>query len=160
MLDFYRVFLKCGITIFMQSKQSYSATGFCSNSTCRYKMKKIKLQMCSFSKPNSTYSISQWQRLSKYSTEYMSAGEELWIYHDTVSPLSYSSSPHGSCHQKNRLNMERLAFLLSSEVSGPGADGLLWTVQCAWVRVYMRACVYMSVTVCACSPPGDLELDS
>lgn len=47
----------------------------------------------------------------------MPAGEELGIYHDTVSPLGYSSAPHGSCHtlkgQKNRLNMVGLAFLLT-----------------------------------------------
>lgn len=110
----------------------------------------MKLQ--TFSRPNSAYSISQWQRLSKYSTEYMPAGEELWIYHDTVSPLSYSSAPHGSCHtlkgQKNRLNMVRLAFLLG-KLRG------VWA-RCRWTLSSGAVCVYMSVTAGA-SLPGDVK---
>ena len=70
----------------------------------------------------------------------MSTGEELWIYHDAVSPLSYSSAPHGSCHtlkgQKSRLNTVRLAFLLT-KLRGVGA-------RCRWTQ--MALCVYMSVT--------------
>lgn len=134
-----------GLTRLNQSMQKYEIQ---QGIYCRYKIKNMKLQTCSFSKPNSTYSISQWQRLSKYSTEYMSAGEELWIYHDTVSPLSYSSAPHGSCHtlkgQKNRLNMVRLAFLLT-KLRGVWAR-CRWTPLNGGVCVHERDCICLQVT--------------
>lgn len=81
----------------------------------------------------------------------MSTGEELCIYHDTVSPLSYSSAPHGSCHtlkgQENRLNMVRLAFLLA-KLRG------VWA-RCRWAQLKGAECV--SVCVCVGCPPGDGE---
>lgn len=85
----------------------------------------------------------------------MSTGEELWIYHDTVSPLSYSSAPHGSCHtligQKNRLNMVRLAFLLT-KLRG------VWA-RCRWTPLHSTVCVHVCkyAFMRACSPPGDVE---
>lgn len=84
----------------------------------------------------------------------MSAAEELWIYHDAASGLSSSSPTHGSCHtwkvRRNRLNMVRLATLVSTRESGPGAFGLMSTD--------VRACVceYASTR----SLPGDVERDN
>lgn len=46
--------------------------------------------------------------------------------------------------QRNRLNMVRLAFLLSSEVSGPGADELLPAVR--------RVCVCTQAWLCVHAP--------
>ena len=87
----------------------------------------------------------------------MSAGEGLWIYHDTVSLLSFSWAPHGSCHtlkgQKNRLNTVRLAFLLT-KLRG------VWA-RCRWTRVvqclYVCVCAWAWQHLCARSFPGDVE---
>lgn len=49
--------------------------------------------------------------------------------------------------QKNRLNMVRLAFLLSSEVSGPGADELLSAVLCVCVCTQAWLCVHAPLQV-------------